>query len=529
MTSTCGFVCTAVALATLVATAGCARRADAPPSVPPNDMKKAEMGRAPWQLDETGGWARPRTPEKVLIRRARILVGDGSVIERGHLLLEGGKIASVGSGDGDASGARVIDAQGKVLTPGLVDTHSHLGVYPMPHAAAHSDGNEATAPVTAGVRAVDAFWPNDPGIERAVAGGTTTIQALPGSANLIGGRAVTLKLRRATSARAMRFAGAPDGLKMACGENPKRVYGRRKRAPSTRMGNLAGQRSAFLSAKRLIAEWNRWLEADRKRRDEFAEARAEFAAKTEERKRRRAWCETTRSRARKRQCDAWQREWSKDELETPELEEGSSPPKRDLGLETLAGAIEGRVLVHVHCYRSDDMVNMLALSDEMGFKIRSFHHALEAYKIRDELARRKIGVSTWADWWGFKLEAYDGIQENIALVELSGGMPIVHSDSEEGIRRLNQEAAKALYAGIHSGLKIDEARWIRWVTHNPAWALGIEDRVGTLAKGKDADVVVWSGNPLSVYTRAEKVFIDGELVHDLAKPSPSWSDFEAAP
>jgi imidazolonepropionase-like amidohydrolase len=178
------------------------------------------------------------------------------------------------------------------------------------------------------------------------------------------------------------------------------------------------------------------------------------------------------------------------------------------------------------------MVSMLALSDEVGFEIRSFHHALEAYKIRDELVRRKISVSTWADWWGFKLEAFDGIQENLALVELSGGIPIVHTDSSEGIQRMNQEAAKGIYSGRHAGLAIDEARAMRWVTMNPAWALGIERRVGTLEVGKDADVVIWSGDPLSVYTRAELVLIDGAERWSLArdgKGEKRWSDFEVVP
>jgi imidazolonepropionase-like amidohydrolase len=515
----------------LLAACGAARPGE-PPRVVPNTMPRAVPPEAPWRraLSEAEG-REPAPPKGVLlVRGARILVGDGREIARGHVLVEDGKIAGVAEGDGTApQGATVIDAAGKVVTPGLIDTHSHLGVYPMPQVNAHGDGNEATAPVTAEVRSLESFWPQDPGIERAVAGGVTTIQALPGSANLIGGRSVTLKLRRATHPRAMHFAGAPDGLKMACGENPKRVYGERKSAPSTRMGNLAGQRAAFLRARKLIDDWRRWRDAEAKRLNDFAAKRAEVAAEREERRRRASWCEGATSKKERDRCDAWRRAWSQDKLEDPEIGEEKPPPERNLQLETLAAVLEGRVLVQWHCYRADDMMGALALADEMGFRVRSFHHALEAFKIKDELARREVGVSTWADWWGFKLEAWDGIPENLALAELAGGRPIVHSDSSEGIRRLNQEAAKGLWSGKHAGLAIDEARAIRWITLNPAWALGVHDRTGTLEVGKDADLVVWSGNPFSVYTRAERVFIDGAERWNAAAPGAPSSDFEAAP
>ncbi len=518
-------------MALLVSAPACASRTSGPPpKVAAREVPKAEPLAVPWRgASDAGGWERTPPAGRTLIRGGRILVGDGREIASGHVLIDRGLIAAVGEGAGDATGATVVEASGKFVTPGLIDTHSHLGVYPMPRANAHSDGNEMTAPVTSEVRAVDGFWPFDPGIQRAVAGGTTTIQVLPGSANLIGGRAVTLKLRPATSSRAMHFAGAPDGLKMACGENPKRVYGGKGRAPATRMGNLAGQRAAFHDARRLIDEWDRWLDEETQRRSDFRKALAETAAKREERRRREAWCETARGASRKRQCEGWARDWAKEKLEDPKIADGKPPPKRNLQLEALAAAIEGRVIVHVHCYRSDDMVNMLALADEIGFPIRSFHHALEAYKIKDELARRKIGISTWADWWGFKLEAYDGIEQNLALAEAAGGVPIVHSDSAEGIQRLNQEAAKGLYAGLYAGVKLEEARWIRWVTLNPAWALGVDHRVGSLEKGKDADVVIWSANPLSVYAKAEHVYVDGVLVLDAANPGKPWSDFEVAP
>jgi imidazolonepropionase-like amidohydrolase len=184
------------------------------------------------------------------------------------------------------------------------------------------------------------------------------------------------------------------------------------------------------------------------------------------------------------------------------------------------------VLVHVHCYRADDMLAMLALADEAGFRIRSFHHALDAYKIRNILADRGIAASTWADWWGFKMEAFDGIPENAALLEESGARAIIHSDSAEGIQRLNQEAAKAMASGRRSGISVTEEDAIRWITANPAWALGIDGRTGTLEAGKDADVVLWDRNPFSVYASAEKVWIDGALVNDRKATAAPWSDFE---
>lgn len=450
---------------------------------------------APWRnvVSDAAGHEPATTSAPVLIRGGKLMLGNGSTIPRGHVLLEDGKIKSVGAGDGAApQGARIIDASNKVVTPGLIDTHSHLGVYPSPHARAHLDGNEMTQPVTPGARAVDGFWVQDPDIQRALAGGVTTIQVLPGSGNLIGGRAVTLKLRNATTARAMHFAGAPDGLKMACGENPKRVYGAmRKQAPMTRMGNLALQREAFQKARRLIDEWDDWRAKEKKRQEEAGQP--------------------------------------KDPEDKSKPADPSLPPVRDVHLETLAAAIEGRVLVHIHCYRSDDMANMMALADEAGFAIRSFHHALEAYKIRGQLAERQISVSTWADWWGFKLEAYDGIPENLALVASAGARAIVHSDSAEGIRRLNQEAAKGMYAGRAAGIAISDEEALKWITINPAWALGIDHRAGSLELGKDADVVIWDKTPFSVYARAEHVFVDGIERHGPAVSKALWSDFEATP
>jgi imidazolonepropionase-like amidohydrolase len=521
----------ALLLTAALGSSACAGAGLSPPEeARPQKFPHHMMPPPPWEREPAEPPAPPvEQPTPVLIRGARILVGDGRVLEKGHVLFAEGKIQDVGSGEGTApAGATIVDGSGKYVTPGLIDVHSHIGVYSLPDANANDDGNEATEPVASEMRALDSFWAQDPAIERAVAGGVTTIQVLPGSANLVGGRAITLKLRRAATARDMRFAGAPEGLKMACGENPKRVYGERKQSPSTRMGNVADQRQAFVKAQRLIDDYRVWRTNEGRRRDLAARARAKVAAKRKTRKERQAWCEH-HERTAEHRCAEWKKEWARAEIEAAKREPELLPPTRDLGTETLAAVIEGKLLVHVHCYRADDMMRMLALADEFGFHIRAFHHALEAYKIRDELARRGVAVATWADWWGFKLEAYDGIPENVALTELAGGRAIVHSDSDEGVQRLNQEAAKAFWAGKHAGLPIDHSRTISWITKNAAWALGIEKRVGTLESGKDADLVVWDKDPSSVYARAELVFIDGVQRWSLRHPTMHASDFEARP
>lgn len=382
----------------------------------------------------------------VLLRGATVLTGTGARLESADVLLRAGTIVDVGSGLQAPADATVVDAAGKWVTPGLIDVHSHLGVYASPAAQAHSDGNEMTAPVTAQVWAEHSVWPQDPGFNTARAGGVTTLQVLPGSANLIGGRGVTLKNVPATTYQGMKFPGAPWGLKMACGENPKRVYGS-KGGPSTRMGNIAGFRSVFLDA-------------------------AEYRKKKNE-------------------------------------------GKRDLKLDSLAAAMDGDILVHIHCYRADEMAIMLDLAKEFDFRISAFHHGVEAYKLADRLAAEGVCGALWADWWGFKMESFDGIQENILLVDRPrNGCAIVHSDSGEGIQRLNQEAAKVIASGRRIGIDIAPEHAIRWLTSNAARSLGIERHTGTLEPGKNADVVVWNGNPFSSYALAEQVYVDGARVYD---------------
>jgi imidazolonepropionase-like amidohydrolase len=512
-------------LSALALALGCA--GTTPPGAAPVPLSpRPILPPAPWQLrgSVADGWeAKPASSPPVVIHGATLMLGTGKTIERGTIILDKGKIAVVAEGELPApTGAIVVDGTGKVVTPGLIDTHSHMGVYPMIDSTGTDDGNEASAASTPEAQTADAFWPQDPTIERAVAGGVTAVQVLPGSANLIGGRAITIKLRPLASAREMHVPGAPDGLKMACGENPKRVYGQgRHTAPMTRMGNLAGQRAAFLKAKRLRDQWARWNDEESRRIEGDSKKRATYEAKRDERARRESYCHDSGD---PEPCEAWRKQWRDQPLEEPSASQPVATPDRDPGAETLAAALDGRVLVHVHCYRADDMLAMLALADEMGFRVRSFHHAVEAYKIRDVLAARQIAVSTWADWWGFKMESFDAIPENAALVSESGGRTIIHSDSDEGVQRLNQEASKAMAAGRRAGIAISDEEALRWVTQNPAWALGVDHRMGSLEPGKDADVVLWSKSPFSVYAVAEKVWIDGAIVYERGKPR--WSDFE---
>ncbi len=407
----------------------------------------------------------------VVITNVVILDGLGNRIDEGEILLEDGKIAEFGTSVSVPRNAIEIDGEGKWVTPGIIDNHSHLGVYPSPGTRSHSDGNEMTGPVTAEVWAEHSVWPQDPGFQRALAGGVTSLQILPGSANLFGGRSITLKNLPNRTMQDMKFPEAPYGIKMACGENPKRVYGSRG-GPMTRMANVAGYRKAWIDAQEYNKKWQDY------------EASKESGNATD-------------------------------------------APKRDLQLETLAGVLNGEIIVHMHCYRADEMTVMMDVMKEFDYQIGSFHHAVEAYKISDKLAENNVCSAMWADWWGFKMEAYDGIRENIPMVHNAGACAIVHSDSDIGIQRLNQEAAKAWSDGVRAGLDITQAEAWQWLSANPAKSLGIFDYTGSIEEGKNADVVLWSADPFSTYAQAEKVFIDGAMVYDRTQPD-TWpvSDFE---
>jgi len=425
----------------------------------------------------------------MLIRDATVLIGDGQKIDQGDVLVREGRIVAVGADLPKEDGVTEVDGAGRVLTPGIIDIHSHLGVYASPGLQGHQDGNEMSDPVTAGVWAEHSIMPEDTGFDAARAAGVTSMLILPGSANLIGGRAVAVRNVPATTYQAMKFPGAPHGLKMACGENPKRVYGTKGRAPVTRMGNVAGYRQAFADAKQYVEDWQKY-ERDL----------AEF--------------EKSKTAKKKRGN------------KTPAAQ-APKAPKRDLKLETLAGVLKGEILVQNHCYRSDEMAIQLDLAKEFGFKITAFHHATEAYQIADLLAENGTCAAMWADWWGFKLEAFEGIQENIAIVDRAkNSCAIVHSDSSEGIQRLNQEAAKAMVRGWELGYEITPEHAIQWLTENPAKAMGILDQTGTITTGKRADLVLWNRDPFSVYALPDAVYVDGALVHSRADASKQHvSDF----
>ncbi|HJV43190.1 amidohydrolase [Caulobacter sp.] len=404
------------------------------------------------------------------IVNANIYTGAGQKILGGMVVFDAGKIVSVGPAAAPPAGARVIDAKGRWVTPGLIDAHSHLGVFPAPAVTGQVDVNENIDPNTGYVWAEHSVWPQDAGFERARAGGVTSLLILPGSANLFGGRTVALKNVPAVTVQAMKFPGAPYGLKMACGENPKGRYGARGRTPATRMGNVAGYRRGWIEA----ADYGkRWAAYDKK------------AAKGD----------------------------------------GGEPPKRDLTLDTLSSALNGELLVQNHCYRADEMANLIDVSHEFGYHITAFHHAVEAYKIAPLLAREGICAAVWSGRWGFKMEAYDGIEENAALLTKAGVCVSLHSDDPNIIQRLNREAAVAQAAGRRAGIVIPDEVAIQWITLNSAKVMGVADRTGSLEPGKMADIVLWSADPLSIYALADLVFIDGAIEFDRQAPRRP-SDFE---
>lgn len=412
----------------------------------------------------------PLPRENFAVVGATVLTGTDRKIENGVVVVTDGKVAAVGDAQTPVpAGHRVIDARGRYVTPGVIDVHSHLGVYPSPGVQGLSNGNEATSPNTAQVWAEHSIWPQDPGFNTARAGGVTTLHILPGSANLFGGRGVTIRNVPSVTMQGLKFPSAPYTVKMACGENPARVYGSRNQSPATAMGNMAGYRAAFIAAREYKAKWDKWRETG----------------------------------------------------------EGS-PPTRNLQNETLAGVLDGSILIQNHCYRANEMAMMMDMANEFGYRISTFHHATEAYKIAPQLAANGICAAIWTGWWGFKMEALDAIEENAALVDAQqGSCAVIHSDDPELTQRLNQEAAAALSAGRRAGLNISEEHAIGWFTSNAAKAIGIADQTGSLTPGLRADVVIWSADPFSIYARADQVFIDGALTYDRANPAyQPTSDFE---
>jgi len=406
---------------------------------------------APFAIGESSAKESPGTHHDVLITNAIVMTATHGNIKNGSVYIKDGKIAAVGENVDAPAGAAVIDAQGKYLTPGIVDSHSHI--------ALDDDVNEATSPITPQMLMKDAFDYQDKAIYRALAGGVTTSLLLHGSANMIGGQAVVIKHKFGASRDEMLFPNAPGSIKFASGENPKRVYGPREQLPSTRMGNFAVQRQALVEAQDYMREWDNY-NAKVKRGDKDA-----------------------------------------------------TPPKHDLKLEALADVLRGKLMVQIHCYRSDEMLTEMAMAKEFGYNLRAFHHAVEAYKVADQLAANNVGIATWADWWGFKQEAWDAIPWNAVIAMRKGVRVAIKSDSEDYTRRLNQEAAKIMRYG---GATEEEA--LKMITLNAAWIVGVDDHVGSIDVGKDADLVIWDGYPLSSYGVPEKVLIDGDVYFDRSLP-----------
>jgi imidazolonepropionase-like amidohydrolase len=386
-------------------------------------------------------------PHDLVIKNATVMTVTHGNIKNGSIYIKGGKIAAVGEQVNAPADVAVVDAGGKYLTPGIVDSHSHI--------ALDSDVNEATSPITPHMLMKDAFDYQDKAIYRALAGGVTTSLLLHGSANMIGGQSIVIKHKYGAGRDEMLFPNAPGSIKFASGENPKRVYGGREQLPSTRMGNFAVQREALVQAQDYMREWDAYNEKV-KRGDKDAAA-----------------------------------------------------PKHDLKLEALANVLRGKLMVQIHCYRADEMLTEIAMAKEFGYKIRAFHHALEAYKVADKIAAENIGIATFSDWWGYKQEAWDAIPWNAVIAMRKGVRVAIKSDSEDYTRRLNQEAAKTMRYG---GATEEEA--LKMITLNAAWIVGVDDRVGSIEVGKDADLVIWDGYPLSSYGVPEKVLIDGEVHFD---------------
>ena len=399
------------------------------------------------------------------IINARILTATSPQIEAGTLVFKAGRIISVGREVSIPEDALIIDAKGRWVTPGLIDPHSHLGVYPTPLLPSTMDLNEKSGNNTAEVSAESGIWPQDPGFEQARRGGVTSMAILPGSSNMIGGRGITVKNVVRPSAAEMKFPGAPEFLKMSCGENPIKVYGGQGKAPFTRMAVAAEFRKA-------------WAEAARYRKSASASAA------------------------------------------------GQGDLTQDYRLEAMAGVLNGDIIPIFHCYRADEMVQMIEIAHEFRFRIGAFHHATEAYKIAALLASENISVATWARRWGFKMEAYDAPDAGVAMLESAGVEVALHSDNAILIQRMNIEASLALAAARRAGLKGDRALAIRWITLRPAKLMGIEGQTGSLEPGKMSDIVLWSEDPFSIYARADKVYIDGVLVHDRGpSDADTTSDF----
>ncbi len=404
----------------------------------------------------------PDAPSLILIQNATILTVSHGTIEHGSILIKDGKIAEVGTSVKAPSGAQVIDGAGQFVIPGIIDCHSHIAV----------DGsvNEGSISVSSIVNIADVLNPDDVDIYRDLAGGVTVANVLHGSANSIGGQTVVIKLRWGQPASKLPFEGALPGIKFALGENPKRSNGgggSTPRYPVTRMGVEETIRTAFTEAREYKKTW-----------DDYDKKVAAGDKK-------------------------------------------AIPPRRDLRLDPLVEVLEGKRYVHSHCYREDEILMLLRVAKEFGFKVRTFQHVLEGYKVADEISAAGTGASTFSDWWAYKVEAYDAIPYNAAIMTRRGVLVSINSDDAEEATHLNQEAAKTMHYG---GLTHDEA--LKLVTLNPAIQLGIDKRVGSIDVGKDADLVIYNHDPLSAYAVVQQTLIDGRVYFDRKRDIAGRADLE---
>ncbi|HEY6126585.1 MAG TPA: amidohydrolase [Candidatus Acidoferrum sp.] len=405
----------------------------------------------------------PNTNAVILIQNATILTVSHGTIEHGSILIRDGRIAEVGSSIKTPNDAKVIDAAGQFVMPGIIDCHSHIAI--------EGGVNEGSISVSSIANIAEVLDSDDIDIYRDLAGGVTTANILHGSANSIGGQTIVIKLRWGQPAAKLPFEGALPGIKFALGENPKRsnfsVPGQPKRYPATRMGVEETIRGAFTEARDYKNSW-----------------------------------------------DAYNKKVTAGE-------KNLIPPRRDLRLEPLVEVLEGKRYVHSHCYREDEILMLLRVAKEFGFKVRTFQHVLEGYKVADEIAAAGAGASTFSDWWAYKVEAYDAIPYNAALMTLRGVVVSINSDDAEEATHLNQEAAKSMKYG---GLSHDEA--LKLVTINPAMQLGIDKRVGTVDVGKDADLVIYNRDPLSAYAVVQKTIVDGRVLFDRDKDVAARASLE---
>jgi imidazolonepropionase-like amidohydrolase len=410
--------------------------------------------------------AEPAGKTVALVGGTILTVGPQGVVEKGTILIRDGKITAVGKDVTVPAGATTIDASGRFIIPGIVDCHSHTAV---------EDGvNECTDSVTAEVRISDVLDQRDVAIYRELAGGVTSANVLHGSCNSIGGQNAVIKMRWGKEPEELVFKLAPRGIKFALGENPKRSnfrVGNERRYPGTRMGVEATIRAAFEEAR------------------------------------------------------AYKREWDDYDKKVKAGQKGV-PPRKNLRLEELKDVLDGKVMVHAHCYRSDEILMLIKVAEDFGFKVRTFQHVLEGYKVASEIAKHGAGASTFSDWWAYKLEAYDAIPYNAAIMTSHGVRVSLNSDSDELARRLYWEAAKAVkYGGV------DETEALKMVTLNPAWQLGIDKYVGSIETGKDADLAIFNAHPFSPDARVEMTLVDGTVYFDRAKdlaertkPKPAASE-----